>query len=183
MAKQYPSIRALVLRSLDGSEKTANKLRLQLTPDAENCMALARLLQTLVMGGLVRQLAIPRVKATDPMHAYALAVPLKQALAADKAEWMRKDAEAKNKRKAARVAKNWQCKPKPSKREKEAPEAVPFGAKLSKIAGGGECVTIGNRRIIKLSEAHRKISNDCIGSKVTGGQGVSSCAVEFIGVI
>ena len=178
MAKPYPPIRALVLRALDGSEKTANKLRLQLTPDAENCMALARLLQTLVMAGLVRQLAIPRIKATDPMHAYALAVPIKQALAADKSEWIRKDVEAKSRRRAARVAKNGPCTPKQSKREKEAPEGVPFGAKLSKIAGGGECIQIGNRRIIKPSEAHRKISNDCIGSKVTGGTGFASCMME-----
>jgi len=178
MAKPYPPIRELVLRSLEDGQKTANKLRLELTPDAENCMALARLLQTLVMAGLVRQLAIPRIKATDPMNAYALAVPLKQALAADKAEWVRKGAEAKAKRKAARVAKNGPCKPKPSKREKEAPEAVPFGAKLSKIAGGGECIQIGNRRIIKLSESHRKIATDCIGNKVTGGQGFSSCLME-----
>ena len=183
MAKPYPPIRALVLRSLDGSEKTANKLRLQLTPDAENCMALARLLQTMVLAGLVRQLVIPRIKATDPQHAYALALPLKQALAADKAEWLRKDAESNAKRKAARVAKNVPCTPKPPKREKEAPEAVPFGAKVSRIAGGGECVTIGNRRIIKLSESSRKIATDCIGSKVTGGQGFASCAHEFIGVI
>ena len=183
MPKPYPPIRALVLRSLDGSEKTANKLRLQLTPNAENCMALARLLQTLVVSGLVRQLSIPRIKATDPQHAYALALPLKQALAADKAEWLRKDAESKAKRKAARVAKNGPYTPKPPKREKEAQEAVPFGAKVSRIAGGGECVTIGNRRIIKLSESNRKIATDCIGSKVTGGTGISSCAVEFFGVV
>lgn len=174
MAKPYPPIRALVLRSLDGSEKTANQLRLQLTPAAENCMALARLLQTLVKGGLVRQRAIPRIKATDPMHAYALAVPLKQALAADEAEWIRRDVEAK----ARRKAKNGPRKPKPSKREKGAPEGVPFGAKLSKIAGGGECIQIGNRRIIKLSESHRKIATDCIGNKVTGGQGFASCLME-----
>ena len=178
MAKPYPPIRALVLRSLEDGQNTANQLRLQLTPDAENCMALARLLQTLVLAGLVRQLSIPRIKATDPMHAYALALPLKQALAADKAEWLRKEAESKAKRKAARVAKHGPCSPKPPKREKEAPESVPFGAKLSRIAGGGECVTIGNRRIIKLSESHRKIATDCIGNKVTGGQGFASCLME-----
>lgn len=178
MAKPYPPIRALVLRSLDDGQKTAQKLRLQLTPDAENCMALARLLQTLVMAGLVRQMTIQRIKATDPMHAYALAVPLKQALAADKAEWIRHDKEAQARRKAARVAKNGPCKPKPSKSAKEYPEAVPLGAKISKIAGGGECIQIGKRRIIKLSESHRKISTDCIGNKVTGGTGFSSCLME-----
>lgn len=175
--KPYPPIRALVLRSLDDGQKTAQKLRLQLTPDAENCMALARLLQTLVMSGLVRQMTIQRIKATDPMHAYALAVPLKQALAADRANFERMAEEGKTKRRKAATAKAAQ-----PKKEKAEPARImsdiPAGAIMSRVQGGGDCYTLGNRRIFKLEGAKRKLATDCIGNKVAGGTGFSSCLME-----
>lgn len=183
MPKPYPPIRALVLRALDGGQKTANQLRAELTPDAENCMSIVRTLNVLVLSGLVRIITIHRSRATDPQHAYALAIPLQQALPADRANFERMAVEGKAKRRKAAPAKA----AKPKKKEKAEPARVlsdiPAGAIMSRVAGGGDCYTLGNRRIFKLEGAKRKLATDCIGNKITGGTGISSCAVEFFGVV
>ena len=84
MAKPYPPLRALVLRELDKGQRTAPQLRDELMPSAENCMTISRLLQTMAQDGTVRCLKISRATPRDTAHAYALALPLKEALARDK---------------------------------------------------------------------------------------------------
>lgn len=159
MAKPYPPIRSLVLRSLDGGQKTAAALRYQLTPDAENSMTMARLLGVMAAAGVVEKVPIRRDRATDPLHAYRLALPLEEALEADEAAF-RAVIKARNKRKRS---------PKPERAAPTPPPVrivgIPAGATLSLVAGGGECYTLGALRIFKLETARREISTDCIGNK------------------
>ena len=181
MAKPYPPIRALVIRSLEDGQKTANQLRAEFTPDADSCMSMARLVGDMVRIGIVRTIALHRSKNTDPMHAYALAVPLKQALAADKAELIKRDRTAKDRRRANAIAKHGPKIPKEKKQKAEPVRVlvdIPAGAIQSRVAGGGDCYTLGNRRIFKLEGAKRKLATDCIGNKIAGGTGFSSCLME-----
>lgn len=175
MAKAYPPIRALIIRELV-SQKTAYDIKRKLTPQAENSKSIARLLQQFCASGIAMQIDVPRRKQTDAQHAYVLSVSLDQALAADRAAI---DARNPPKLKLKTTPKAKAAKPKADPAVGSEMHGVPPGAIKSNVIGGGVCYTLGNHRVFKLENAKRKMSNDCIGSKVKVGNGFASCLLEL----